>query len=231
LKIKRGKINYYERIFAGIIFSVDADNLIKSPGLIMNFLAHAYLSFDNDEVLVGNMISDFVKGKTQYDFPENIQKGIRLHRMIDAFTDEHPVTKEAKAFFKPAVGLYAGAFMDVVYDHFLANDSGIFSEVSLQLFAAKTYQTLSVHKTVLPVKFTRVLPYMIEHNWLFNYRTPLGIQQSFGGIVHRAAYLQSSKKVFLTFEKHYIPLQKSYSNFFPLLKEFTAHQLQGLIRL
>ncbi len=51
----------------------------------MNYLAHAYLSFHDPEVLVGNMISDFVKGKKQYDYPDGIQKGIRLHRIIDLF--------------------------------------------------------------------------------------------------------------------------------------------------
>jgi acyl carrier protein phosphodiesterase len=29
----------------------------------MNYLAHAYLSFGEPDILAGNMISDFVKGK------------------------------------------------------------------------------------------------------------------------------------------------------------------------
>ena len=81
----------------------------------MNLLAHAYLSFGQPQLLVGNMISDYVKGKKQYDYPLGIQQGIRLHRAIDAFTDSHAATAKGKAIFKPAVGLYAGAFMDVVY--------------------------------------------------------------------------------------------------------------------
>ncbi len=85
----------------------------------MNYLAHAYLSFNEPEILVGNMISDFVKGKKQFDFAETIHKGIVLHRSIDAFTDEHEITKQAKEIFKPAVGLYAGAFVDVVMIIFL----------------------------------------------------------------------------------------------------------------
>ena len=42
------------------------------------------------------MISDFVKGKKQFDYPINIQKGIQLHRAIDTFTDQHHATKAAK---------------------------------------------------------------------------------------------------------------------------------------
>ena len=88
----------------------------------MNYLAHAYLSFDDPEVLAGNMISDFVKGKKKFDYPFRIQQGIMLHRLIDDFTDNHPATKEAKEFFRPDYRLYSGAFVDVVYDHFLAID-------------------------------------------------------------------------------------------------------------
>ena len=68
------------------------------------------------------MISDFVKGKTKYDYPESIQKGIHLHRLIDEFTDTHPVTAKAKSYFRPQYRLYSGAFIDIVYDHFLALD-------------------------------------------------------------------------------------------------------------
>ena len=70
-----------------------------------------------------------------------------------------------------------------------------------------------------------MLPYMIEHNWLYNYKTIWGIEQSFGGVVRRAKYLESSKEAFAAFEKHYIPLQKCYSEFFPSLKHYAAQQL------
>ena len=75
----------------------------------MNLLAHAYLSFNNPEILVGNMISDYVKGKKKFDYPIGIQNGIQLHRLIDQFTDAHPMTKRAKIIFSPHYGLYSGA--------------------------------------------------------------------------------------------------------------------------
>jgi hypothetical protein len=66
----------------------------------LNYLAHAYLSFNDSNLLLGNMISDYVKGKKKFDYPIKIQQGIHLHRLIDEFTDFHPITKEAKQFFK-----------------------------------------------------------------------------------------------------------------------------------
>ncbi|WP_438810958.1 ACP phosphodiesterase, partial [Serratia marcescens] len=53
----------------------------------MNYLAHAYFSFEDPDILLGNMISDYIKGKKQYTYPLKVQAGIRLHRQIDSFTD------------------------------------------------------------------------------------------------------------------------------------------------
>lgn len=94
----------------------------------MNFLAHAFLSFNDPDILTGNMISDFVKGKRKFDYPVAIQNGIYLHRQIDNFTDFHPATARAKEFFRPHYRLYSGAFIDIVYDHFLATDHKQFNQ-------------------------------------------------------------------------------------------------------
>src|SRR5690349_12966432 len=126
----------------------------------MNYLAHAYLSFKDPEVLVGNMISDFVKGKKKFDYPVGIQGGIMLHRAIDTYTDEHAATKEAKEFFRPHYRLYSGAFIDVVYDHFLALDATEFTESSLFAFSQQTYQVLEEYKQWLPEPFAGMFPYM-----------------------------------------------------------------------
>ena len=109
----------------------------------MNYLAHAYLSFGHPQILLGNMISDFVKGKKQFDYAPLVQKGIKLHRAIDSFTDTHPATKEMKKIFTPVYRLYAGAFGDIVYDYFLANDKKEFeTDESLQQFSQNTYTLL-----------------------------------------------------------------------------------------
>lgn len=190
----------------------------------MNYLAHAYLSFHHPDILVGNMISDFVKGKKQFDYPPGIRYGIHLHREIDSFTDAHPVTKKAKNFFKPVVGAYAGAFMDIVYDHFLANDPNEFSENGLREFAATVYQQLTDQQDLLPEKFAGMLPYMRSQNWLFHYRNPGGIEKSFGGLVRRAAYLEESAPAFAVFMKQYADLKESYAQFFPDLKKMALSQ-------
>lgn len=182
------------------------------------------MSFNNKPILIGNMISDFVKGNKQYEYDKEIQKGISLHRLIDEFTDHHAVTREAKTFFKPAVGSYSGAFADVVYDHFLANDENEFTNESLQQFVSYTYDVLDNAKDSLPENFYHLLPHMISHNWLYNYRTIKGIKKSFEGVVRRAVYLQSSENAFECFIINYVQLQKCYQDFFPDLKQFAYNR-------
>jgi acyl carrier protein phosphodiesterase len=195
----------------------------------MNYLAHAYLSFNHPPVLVGNMISDFVKGKKKYAFEPEVQAGIMLHRYIDGFTDSHRATLEAKKIFRPAVGLYAGAFMDIVYDHFLALDPAELPEPEWIRFAGETYQTLLEFREVLPEKFSRILPFMKEQNWLYNYRFETGIENSFRGLAMRAAYLQSSTAAFREFQKEYEYLRSCYSGFFKDVKIFASTRLTELL--
>jgi acyl carrier protein phosphodiesterase len=196
----------------------------------MNLLAHAHLSFDQPQILVGNMISDFVKGKKQFDYPEAIQKGIQLHRAIDNFTDTHEITQGVKAFFKPQYHLYSGAFADVVYDHFLANDTTYFSTADdLQKFAAIAYERLQLNTNWLPEAFKKMLPYMIEHNWLYNYKNKWGIEKSFAGLSKRALYINETSIAFELFNTHYDAIQSLYQAFYPDLKKYAEHKLGQLL--
>lgn len=188
----------------------------------MNLLAHAFLSFNNADILAGNMISDFVKGKKQFDYPTFIQKGIHLHRLIDTFTDNHEATARAKEFFRPVYRLYSGAFVDIVYDHFLANDKQQFEEYNgLKNFTQTVYQQLEKNISWFPPSFNHMFPYMKAQNWLFHYRLKDGIQKGFTGLVRRAVFLSESDKAFKIFNENYKELRNCYADFFPELKAYT----------
>lgn len=196
----------------------------------MNYLAHAYLSFNQPELLAGNMISDFVKGKKKFDYAPGIQKGITLHRAIDTFTDDHPATKRAKEVFRPHYRLYAAAFVDVVFDHFLATDINHFSPQTLHHFSHETYRQLDAYETVFPDRFARMYPYMKTQNWLYNYQFRWGIEKSLGGVVRRSAYLTESDIAFRLFEEHYDHLQECYAQLFPELFTYTRQQATLLLK-
>ena len=196
----------------------------------MNFLAHAYLSFQQPEIVVGNMISDYIKGKKQFDYPIPVQKGIQLHRAIDHFTDTHSATRELKSFFKPQYRLYSGAFADVAYDHFLANDPNEFkTPEELKRFSSATYRVLDDHLSLLPAGFQKLFPYMKAQDWLFNYREKWLIEKSFWGLERRAVYLNETGIAFTLFNEHFTAMQNCYNEFFPSLKKYAAHQFSELL--
>jgi acyl carrier protein phosphodiesterase len=196
----------------------------------MNYLAHAYLSFMHEEMMVGNMISDFVKGRAKFDYPPGIQKGITLHRSIDRFTDEHAATREGKQFFKAAVGLYAGAFMDVTYDHFLAIDKASWQEQSLSVFAESVYGILTRNYDLLPGRLQHMLPYMKAQNWFFGYQFKEGIEKSFEGVTRRAVYLNNTVAAFEAFITHYDALQQLSHVFISDVKKFARGEFEQLLK-
>lgn len=186
----------------------------------MNYLAHAWLSFDEPEVLVGNMISDFIKGKKKFDYAPRILHGIHLHRAIDRFTDVHEATKRAKEIFRPVYRLYSGAFVDVVYDHFLASDPKWFPDDQLAVFSKKVYSMLDRYESILPSPFRQMLPYMKAHDWLYNYRTVPGIGKGFGGLVRRSAYLTESDTAYQLLNQHYTTFRLCYESFIDEVRIF-----------
>lgn len=181
----------------------------------MNYLAHAFLSFGDADILIGNMIADHVKGKnalTQY--PTTIQNGIMLHRGIDGFTDTHPAIDRAKIHFKEVYGLYAGAIVDVILDYFLANDALHFaSEEAVFTFSQETYKQLETNSQWMPPKFAQYFPYMKEQNWLYNYRTLAGIKKSLQGLQKRGKYIPPIDDAYNTLVGHYYYLNQCYLEF------------------
>jgi acyl carrier protein phosphodiesterase len=197
----------------------------------MNYLAHAYLSFNNPEILTGNMISDFIKGNKKLGFASGIQKGIMLHRAIDEFTDNHPATKLAKEFFRKDYRLYSGAFVDIVYDHFLAKDKNEFAnDDALKLFASNTYKLLRNYSAVFPQRFDQYFGYMETQDWLYNYQHTRFIERSFEGLTKRALYMSDPIMATNIFAEHYHSLEDCYNNFFSDLKMFAFHHFVEILK-
>jgi len=221
----------------------------------VNYLAHAYLSFGIPDIVVGNLISDFVKGKKQLEYPDSIREGITLHRAIDTFTDTHPVTRHAKSYFRAVYGLYSGALTDVVYDHFLANDPVAFPEPTpdlpdhnagasnlphgadassigralarpLAAFAQQTYRQLATRESLFPERFARIFPYMRDQDWLSHYQYKEGIFNSFAGLARRAAYMPPPLQACELFEAHFTDLEACYREFFPSLRDFAVRTME-----
>ncbi len=194
----------------------------------MNFLGHAFLSSEDPEILTGNMIGDFVKGKVALEqYPEKIKKGILLHRKIDAFADEHPASQRAKVWFRSTYRLYSGAIIDILYDHFLANDPAYFvSEEDLLAFTQRTYHSLEEHQQYFPETFAGFFPHMKENNWLLNYRNIKGMTKSLAGLHRRAKYMPPQEEAYKTFIAHYHQIAQCYYEFIGDVVKFVKVELK-----
>lgn len=187
----------------------------------MNFLAHIYLSSDNDLIKIGNFMADGIRGKHFESYPSEIQKGIILHRAIDTFTDAHPVFRQSTKRLHKNYHHYAGVIVDVFYDHFLAKNWNTYSDEKLEDFVARFYQSLQDNHIILSERTKGMMPYMIEHNWLVSYRTVEGISRILTQMDQRTK--NESKMRFATNElsEFYIEFENEFTEFFEELILFS----------
>lgn len=195
----------------------------------MNYLAHSFLTFTDGQI-VGQFLEDFIRNKDRYSFPKDIQDGITLHRAIDTFTDSHPAIHEAKKVFAPLVRLYAGAFVDVAMDYFVANDLQLKTLKGWKDHSRKVYRVLNEHYEFLPENFRRMLEKMEQNDWLYHYRQEQNIKFSMRNVLNKAKYLDKDIPVFEAFLDHKDVLQKCYDDFFPDLLEH-AKGINALLQL
>ena len=96
----------------------------------MNFLAHIYLSGNNDRIKIGNFMGDGIRGKDYENFHLDIKIGVLIHREIDTFTDAHLIFRKSKRRFSEKYNHFSGIITDMIYDHFhLKNFQIIFIKV------------------------------------------------------------------------------------------------------
>jgi acyl carrier protein phosphodiesterase len=187
----------------------------------MNFLAHIYLSGDNDLIKIGNFMADGIRGKHFESYPLEIQKGIILHRTIDTFTDAHPIFRQSTKKLHEKYHHYAGVIVDVFYDHFLAKNWNTYSDEKLDDFVARFYQSLHDNHINLSERTKGMMPYMIEHNWLVSYQTVEGINRILTQMDQRTK--NESKMRFATNElsEFYPEFEEEFTNFFQELILFS----------
>lgn len=144
----------------------------------MNYLAHLYLTKDySEEISVGNFIADAVKGqKALSNYPDKIQRGIRIHREIDHFTDTHPLFKKGTKRLHSNYGKFAGIIVDIFYDHLLAITWDQYSEDTLDNFAQTQYKLITSHWIHLPERMQYWYHYMYQNNLLVTYSKEIVVE-------------------------------------------------------
>lgn len=194
----------------------------------MNFLAHAFLSGDQPDILIGNFIADHITGNEYDHYRKGIIQGISLHRRIDSYTDHHAVFLSSKRRLHHKYHKYSGVIVDMFYDHFLATDWVYYSQDDLIGFTERSYAVLMQNFHILPVHTRRILHYMVEDNWLASYADLDFLQQSLQGIATRTPYRSGMEKAVSDLRDHYEIFHTEFREFFPDLIMFSKEQLEKL---
>jgi len=183
----------------------------------MNFLAHIYLSGENDQVRVGNFIGDWIKGNDHKNYPADIQKGILLHRSIDSFTDNHPVVKKSKNRLNDKYHKYSGIIIDIYYDHFLAYNWKEFSKIELMDFTRNLNNCLHRHMEFLPGEIQKFIPSFMKRRWIESYATLEGIERVLEGMSKHTSLPDKTIDAIDILKKEYEGFKTEFFEYFPLL--------------
>jgi acyl carrier protein phosphodiesterase len=194
----------------------------------MNFLAHIYLSGDNDMLKIGNFMADSIRGNHYLDYPDDIKKGILLHRYIDTFTDAHPIYRKSKHKLHEKYGHYSGVIMDIVYDHFLAKNWEQFSTTKLEDYADTFYKLLQDNYDILTEKTQNSLPYMMETNWLVCYKSLAGLELILFQMDYRTKNRVNMPAAMEDIKEFYKEIEQEFFTFFTELEQHCKVELLKL---
>lgn len=195
----------------------------------MNFLAHAWLAGEEPADRLGGLIGDFVKGSLPAGLPPDLAAGVRLHRGIDVFAETHPAFRRARARVPAERRRAAGILVDMFFDHFLARHWREFGSGSLRAFTAETYRLLLASRPVLPSRFQRILPWMVEDDWLASYHEVESIELALDRMSQRLSRPELLLGAGVVLREEYAGLEADFLDFMPDAWRFAeAHRAARL---
>ena len=186
----------------------------------MNYLAHTYLSGDNDDIKIGNFLGDWVKGSDYLKYAEDIRTGITLHRNIDSFTDQHPVVHLGAGRFQSRYAKYSGVIIDILYDHYLASNWKDFCDLSLHDYVNRMHNVILNKFEILPERLKSYLPGFMNERWIERYATLEGIRDVLDTMSKRTSLPNETEFAISVMEAFYNDFRHEFFDFFGQIIEF-----------
>ncbi|MBI4945711.1 MAG: DUF479 domain-containing protein [Bacteroidetes bacterium] len=193
----------------------------------MNFLAHLYLSDNDDQLMIGNFIADSVKGSMFKNYPEGIAKGIKLHRAIDFYSDNHPVFLQSVIRLRPAYRKYAGVVVDIFYDHFLAKNWKDYSEKPLKQYADEVHSLMMKNIFIMPDNSLMFLKYAMRTNRMVSYATIEGIGETLYGMSRRTTFKSNMELSVNNLKENYPLFENEFREFFEEARMFAVEWIKN----
>jgi acyl carrier protein phosphodiesterase len=153
----------------------------------MNYLAHAFLSPRDDEILLGNISCDMIRPRDQEFLSPPIRQGFDLHQRIDKAADGHEGFKFIRATLNTKGLPYAGVLVDVICDHYLARFWEDYSSERLSDFSQRIYRVLLEKASPLPGHFPRLAAHLRKEDWFGQFRSLEGLETALSRLNYRSS--------------------------------------------
>jgi acyl carrier protein phosphodiesterase len=195
----------------------------------VNFLAHLHLADPDPELMLGGIVADFARNPEIATLPEGVQRGVQLHRLIDGFTDRHPVVHRSITRVSSRLGWFAGLTIDIYYDHILARDWSRYATEPLRDFTNRAYSLLETLYPLAPPDAQHFIRRFIDNDQLFSYSTPEGIATTLARVSRRIAERIPKRAIWLPdslpdLRAADLDLAADFHAFYPELMAFAAEQ-------
>jgi acyl carrier protein phosphodiesterase len=179
----------------------------------MNFLGHLFFSNNDPELMYANLFGDTVKGKKYLDYPEEIQKGILLHRKIDEFIDRHTEVMNLKRELYKELPKVSSVAIDLYFDHLLALNWKDYHSISYPIFLEQfyTYQPKNWH--FYPPSFRSFITHMRDRQWLNYYPYQEGLIKSCQGVSSRISFPNKLNQAPTSYHRHQEIILKTFRSF------------------
>ena len=136
----------------------------------MNHLAHFHLAWPETALLAGALEGDYCKGPLGSKLPEDLARGVRLHRLVDAYTDQHPDLAALRRAFPDGLRRYSGIVLDLCFDHYLSLHWHAFAELDLAEFNERVLAALEQEQQLLGAPSRRAVQRFRQYRVLTRYR-------------------------------------------------------------
>lgn len=192
----------------------------------MNLVMHQLLSFEQKDLQIGNHLGEAVKGKKYLNFPEEIQKGILLHRFIDTFSDSHPKVKNSSSILHQNHSKFSPIIIDVYYDYLLIKNWSKFSDVDFEDFKNNVYKVLQSAEHLYPPSLLRFTRALIDHDWFEMYKTYEGLEITLTNMGKRTKFQNNMHKAIPDLYLNEAKFESDFLFFMPEIYEACKKFLQ-----
>jgi len=186
----------------------------------LNHLAHFKVSFGDAGLITGGLLGDFVKGRLTAQYAPEIERGIRLHRAVDAFTDRHRITRQSARRFAPEYRRFAPIMLDIIFDHFLARQWRDWHDERLDEFADAVFDAIETQADALPAAARQTAQRMRANRSLEHSAEEVFIDRALCRIAARLSRENPLDQAFCEFKRLEGELMRDFALFFPELLEY-----------